>query len=97
MTRNRVVPPGAHARPDPLLLRPSTVARLLSLSPKVIRRMCAAGEIPTRRLGGRTMVPRVEFESWLQQLPGTSASEALRNLAQRALIAGLRAERVEVE
>ena len=82
-------------RQEPLLLRVSTVATLLDMSVKAVRGMIARNELPALRVGGRVMVPRLAFESWLQQLPGTSADEAIRNLAQRALVAGLRPERVE--
>jgi excisionase family DNA binding protein len=85
------------AKPEPLLLKPSTVATMLSVSPKVVRRMLAAGELPSMRLGGKLFVPRAAFESFLQQLPGVSTAEALRNLGKRALVAGIRPEMVEVD
>jgi excisionase family DNA binding protein len=83
--------------PDPLLLKPSTVSKLLNLSDKSVARMIAKGELPSRRIAGRAMVPTAEFRSWLEGLPGVTASEALRNLAQRALITGLRPEVVETD
>jgi excisionase family DNA binding protein len=64
--------------------------------PKKVWRMVAAHEIPSVRVGGKTYIPRVELEAWLAQLPSVSANEAITNLGQRALIAGLRAERTEV-
>ena len=83
-------PPRPPARPpDPLLLRPSTVFRLLNLPPKRGRAMLARGELPSRRIGGRYAVPAAELRAWLDGLPGTTATEALRNVAKSALVAGL--------
>lgn len=89
--------PAPAPRHEPLLLKLSEVGRLLSLSPKVIRGMVARGELPARRIAARWMVPTQDFLSWMQALPGVSASEAIRNLGQQALIAGVRAEMVETD
>lgn len=91
-------PPRPPARPpDPLLLRPSTVARLLGLSVKRVRFMLVRGEIPSRRLGGRYLVPRAELRAWLDGLPGVGATAALRAVARSALVAGLPPEVIETD
>ena len=82
---------------EPLLLKPSRVARLIDVSPKVLRAMVARGEIPSRRLGGKVMIPATEFRTWLDSLPGVNATHALTALGQRAVVAGYPNTRVEVE
>lgn len=93
MTTSRLPAP----RPDPLLLKPSTVSKLLGLSDKSVARMIARGELPSRRIAGRAMVPTSEFRAWCDGLPGVTASEALRRCAARALVAGLQPEVVETD
>jgi helix-turn-helix protein len=85
------------ARHEPLLLKLAEVGRLLSLSSKVVRGMAARGELPTRRIGGRWMVPTKELQLWLDSLPAVTATQALTALGRRSLVVGYPNTRVEVE
>lgn len=100
MAERKPRPRAPHPAPPPALLYtfPQT-ARLLFDPPsaKKVRRMVAARELPSITLGGKTYIPRRELEVFLQSLPTVTAAEAITNLGQRAIIAGLRAERVLVD
>ena len=84
------------ARPLPLLYSVTTASRLLGLSRRVVSRMIAQRELPSVQLG-KTYVPRLELEKYLQSLPTISSAEAIANLGRRITAMGRRAERIEVE
>lgn len=44
----------------------SEAAAVLGVSTSTIYRMVAAGEIPTRRLRGRIVIPKAALQRWLE-------------------------------
>jgi hypothetical protein len=56
----------------------------LGISEKALRAQVARGLIPHRRLGGRIVFLADEVSTYLRQLPGVTADEALANVAVRA-------------
>lgn len=47
---------GKHER-QPVLISVSDAASLLSLSPRTVKALIAAGTLPSRKIGGRRLVP----------------------------------------
>jgi hypothetical protein len=61
---------------------PGEAARL-GMTEKTLRAQVARGLIPHRRLGGRIVFLADEVDTYLRQLPGVTAEEALANVAAR--------------
>lgn len=56
------------------------VAELLNISERAAWQRLYRGQLPYRRWGRRVLVPLAELERFMEQLPGRSADEALRNV-----------------
>jgi hypothetical protein len=61
----------------------ATGAQQIGLTEKALRSQIARGLWPHRRLGGRIVLIADEVREFLRKLPGTSADEALENVAAR--------------
>lgn len=53
----------------PAYLTEEQTARVLSVSKRTVQRMIATGEIPSRRIGGLTRVPKRELFADMQRSP----------------------------
>jgi excisionase family DNA binding protein len=51
--------------PPPLLLSADRTARMLGISPRTVWTLCAAGEIPSVRLGKRRLFRISTIDAWL--------------------------------
>jgi excisionase family DNA binding protein len=49
----------------PRVLTPEQVAEALGCHPRTVEKMCAAGELPSIRVGNRIRIPVVQFDQWL--------------------------------
>jgi excisionase family DNA binding protein len=61
---------------EPLLVTPEEAARLLSLSPRTLARLTAAGEIRPVRAGRSVRYDRRELERWIEQAQQPRPSNA---------------------
>ena len=48
------------------MLRPKEVAEILSLSKQRVYQLCAAGILPSIRIGRSIRIPALEFEAWVE-------------------------------
>ena len=72
-----------------LLLTPAAAGRELGLSPKTTREWITKKWLPSRQLGGRTVIVRAELERFIAGLPPvTSVDGALARLDAIARAAG---------
>jgi excisionase family DNA binding protein len=51
------------------------VAEMLDLSPGSTYALVRAGEIPAKKMGGRWVIPKRRFHTWLDELPQTGDAE----------------------
>lgn len=58
------------------------VSHLLSLSLGSTYTLVRAGEIPARKMGGRWVVPRERFNTWLNELPVASTDDLDREFSR---------------
>ena len=66
-----------------VLLNIQQAAELLGTSERWIRRRVERKLLPHRRISGRIVFIRSELEQFIENLPGTTLSEAKQNLAMR--------------
>jgi excisionase family DNA binding protein len=52
---------------DPVLVSIPEFARMSGLGQSMVRRLIAAGELPSRRIGSRLWIIREEAVAWLHQ------------------------------
>jgi hypothetical protein len=76
--------PTGRRRIDGAVLDVPAVAAFLGVTEKAARAQIARGLLPHRRLGGRVVCLADEIRAFLAGLPGTTADEALANVAARA-------------
>ncbi len=69
-------PTPKHPRSVPALaLDLPAAARALSLSPRTVAELSAAGDLPSRRVGRRRLFLPAELREWLETLPKGSENE----------------------
>jgi excisionase family DNA binding protein len=49
-------------------LTPDEVAELLRCQPEKIYRLCASGELPSLRFGGRRLIDRADLDAYIASL-----------------------------
>lgn len=59
-------------------------AQFIGCSEKAVRARAARGLLPHRRWSGRLIFIRPQLAAFLEQLPGVTPEQALRNLATRS-------------
>ncbi len=57
----------ADERDEPLLLRMDEAAKLLSISPSMVRKLAAAGQLPVIRLGASVRIPVEQLQLWIRE------------------------------
>jgi excisionase family DNA binding protein len=63
--RSRIVP----AQPERAVYNVREVSQMLSISLGGTYQLCRDGMIPALKLGGRWVVPKARFHTWLDNLP----------------------------
>jgi excisionase family DNA binding protein len=57
------------AQPKPAVYNIREVSQMLSISLGGTYQLCRDGKIPALKLGGRWVVPKARFHTWLDNLP----------------------------
>jgi excisionase family DNA binding protein len=65
-----VLPASPHtppSEPRPIAVRPKQAAKLLSLSERKLRELCATGELPSLRVGSARLIAYSALTAWLNE------------------------------
>ncbi len=63
--------------PDIRYIRPRDVARMYSISPKMVYLACESGDLPSRRIAKKViLVDPIDVEKWLKTLESRTAMDS---------------------
>ena len=71
---------------DPILIRIPDACRLLGVGRSMFYKLITAGEIKTRKIGRKTLVPREELTAFAARLAVKLIFDSWRGLAVRKLL-----------
>lgn len=62
-----------------LTYSPAQAAEAIGMSTDRVRELCATGEMPARRIGGRWYISRTRLERWLEETDESPRSNPQRH------------------